>query len=118
MGYILDIAIPHLRIAIEVDGAYHLEPEQLYKDKLRSEALNLLGWIVLRVDSASCERDPRTIAMAIRETIWSIRNMGGDCFYDGLVSVQWHQNQMPGPKVAQADKPIRIIPSLPERRRL
>lgn len=45
---IVDFAIPHRKIVIEVDGASHDVPAQRYKDVLTTIALEKLGWKVVR----------------------------------------------------------------------
>ena len=42
-GYILDFYCHRLRISIEVDGGYHLTPEQRIKDSERTASINDLG---------------------------------------------------------------------------
>jgi len=44
----VDLAFPQWRIAIELDGAVHLEPEVRERDLPRQNDLVLLGWTVLR----------------------------------------------------------------------
>ena len=47
--YILDFYCPRAKLAIELDGNQHAEPEALEKDRLRTEYLNSLGIYVLRI---------------------------------------------------------------------
>lgn len=46
--YKIDIAIPEIKLAIEVDGGSHLALERKAQDKKKTEFLNGLGWNVLR----------------------------------------------------------------------
>jgi very-short-patch-repair endonuclease len=46
--FILDFYSPSLRIAIELDGNQHLEPEHHEKDDIRTKYLNDLGIKVIR----------------------------------------------------------------------
>ncbi len=46
--YCVDLAIPELKIAIEVDGNSHKTKKWRYLDKRKTEVLNFLGWIVIR----------------------------------------------------------------------
>jgi len=46
--YKVDLAIPELKIAIEVDGQTHKLKKWKYLDKRKTEVLNALGWSVLR----------------------------------------------------------------------
>ena len=44
----VDLAYPELKLAIELDGAVHLEREVWERDRPRQNQLELLGWTVLR----------------------------------------------------------------------
>ena len=46
--YIVDFVSRHDGLVIEVDGGYHSEPRQQDDDKLREEALENMGYYVLR----------------------------------------------------------------------
>ena len=46
--YIADFASREQGLIIEVDGAYHTEPQQQIEDALREEALEQMGYHVLR----------------------------------------------------------------------
>ena len=48
MGYILDFACEQIKLAIELDGGQHNEPDALEKDARRTELLGKAGWRVLR----------------------------------------------------------------------
>lgn len=47
--YYADISIPSLKVIIEVDGGYHLTPEQKEKDKKRDEDFASIGYTTIRV---------------------------------------------------------------------
>jgi len=48
-NYVIDIAFPHQRIAIEIDGwAFHSDQEAFQRDRARQNRLSLQGWQVLR----------------------------------------------------------------------
>jgi len=48
-GYVIDVAFPRQRIAIEVDGwAWHMTPERFVRDRQRQNAVVNGGWHVLR----------------------------------------------------------------------
>lgn len=113
-GYVLDFAIPRKRIGIEVDGTSHFSDKAIAKDEIRSANLNRAGWIILRVKDADCLLTPGGVAAAIRESIFAIEHMHSDPWHDGFVTVDWHPVQMPGPKPRAEDKPVRILPTLPE----
>ena len=46
--YIADFAAPECMLIIEVDGAYHSEPEQMYDDAIRTSSLEKSGFKVIR----------------------------------------------------------------------
>ena len=48
-GYVVDIAFPNQRVAIEVDGwAFHSDQKTFQRDRTRQNAISLNGWRVLR----------------------------------------------------------------------
>jgi very-short-patch-repair endonuclease len=53
----VDIAIPELRIAIEVDGGYHTRWEQRLEDERRDNARSKAGWAFIRVTNKEIERN-------------------------------------------------------------
>jgi very-short-patch-repair endonuclease len=50
-GYIArpDLSYLEAKIAIEYEGAHHLDPKQFRRDTVRDQLLAALGWIVIRV---------------------------------------------------------------------
>jgi very-short-patch-repair endonuclease len=65
---VLDVAIPHLMIAIEVDGmAYHVDVERFQRDRTRQNALVDLGWTVLRFTWADLTDRPGYVARMVRQ---------------------------------------------------
>jgi len=71
-GYQIDVALPDLRIAIEVDGRdYHTKPQQVDDDKRRDRHLMLRGWLTIRypgseiyADADGCAREVEQIILA------------------------------------------------------
>ena len=55
--YCVDLALPELKIAVEVDGASHRTKKWKFLDKRKTEVLNALGWIVLRFWNEEVETD-------------------------------------------------------------
>ncbi|KPJ65121.1 hypothetical protein AMJ44_10950 [candidate division WOR-1 bacterium DG_54_3] len=47
-GYVIDFYSPELRLAIEVDGGYHTEKDQIIYDKMRQYIIESLGIEFLR----------------------------------------------------------------------
>lgn len=51
-SYIVDFAIPKVRLVIEIDGSIHDRENVCANDERREEDLRLLGWDVMRVPAA------------------------------------------------------------------
>ena len=47
--YFIDFAFVDIKLAIEIDGSQHLEPERLEKDKKKDELLISMNWKVIRI---------------------------------------------------------------------
>lgn len=66
----VDLAYPHLRIAIEYEGEHHLlDPEQWARDIARYEALRTAGWIVLQVTKSDLFDQPAATVRRVRAAI-------------------------------------------------
>jgi hypothetical protein len=65
----VDLAYPDLRIAIELDGRIHLEPEVRERDLPRQNDLVLLGWTVLRFSWQRFADHPDRVIAEIRAAI-------------------------------------------------
>ena len=50
-NYILDFYCPRKKLAIELEGQVHFEPEQVQKDILRTKYLNEKGISVIRIEN-------------------------------------------------------------------
>nr|WP_239581753.1 DUF559 domain-containing protein [Gordonia rubripertincta] len=47
-GYIIDFAIPHVKVAVEIDGfAFHRDAAAFRRDRLKRNLLVANGWTVL-----------------------------------------------------------------------
>jgi very-short-patch-repair endonuclease len=67
---IVDLAIPECRIAIEIDGmAYHTDAERYQRDRTRQNAVQLLGWLVLRFTWADVIHRPDHVIAEVRHAI-------------------------------------------------
>ena len=64
----VDLAIPHLRIAIEYEGDHHREKAQWRRDQKRRRALEALGWVYIHVTQADLD-DPRQLLADLRTAI-------------------------------------------------
>lgn len=56
---VVDLAWPELKIAVEYEGRYHMDPDQIRKDIARIEEMIEMGWLVIRVTS----RDPSGVVL-------------------------------------------------------
>lgn len=64
---VLDVAVPHARLAVEVDGmAYHVDVERFQRDRTRQNRLVGLGWTVLRFTWADLVERPGYVVASIR----------------------------------------------------
>jgi very-short-patch-repair endonuclease len=74
----LDAAVPHLRVAIELDGAaFHGDPAARERDTRRDVALAALGWVVLRFSYRRLTREPDACRREILEVCAARRSLLG-----------------------------------------
>jgi very-short-patch-repair endonuclease len=70
--YYIDVAFPHLRLAIEIDGRLHEEAEDLFEsDRWRQNALVADGWVVLRFTWRMLREHPEAVVAAILQALLS-----------------------------------------------
>jgi len=65
--YVVDFACVPLRLVIEIDGGVHERDEVALTDHYRQQAIEALGWTVVRFTNAEALTDPSRIDDAIRE---------------------------------------------------
>lgn len=65
LGYILDFHCKLVNVAVEVDGGYHLRPDQAFKDKLREQRLATIGIKVIRFTNEEVLEDLPYVLLAI-----------------------------------------------------
>ena len=65
--FIVDLAAPSRRLAVEVDGGYHARIAA--KDARRDRELACLGWRVLRLDAALVVADLDAAVQRVREAL-------------------------------------------------
>jgi len=66
----LDRAWPHVKVAVELDGArHHTSPEDRRRDLARDTALAAEGWVVLRFTYADVRRDPERVRRQVLAVI-------------------------------------------------
>ena len=68
--YLIDIAFPHERVAIEVDGwAFHSDHQAFQSDRARQNWLALRGWQVLRFTWLDVTSQPDRVVAEVRAAI-------------------------------------------------
>ncbi len=72
VAYRLDIAIPHLRIAIEYQGDYHRDPLRWRADMTRRSRLEAAGWFVIELAAGDLD-DPAELVARIARVVESRR---------------------------------------------
>lgn len=69
-GYVVDVAFPDQRLAIEVDGwAFHSDQATFQRDRTRQNRLSLNGWTVLRFTWLDLTEHPQRVIAEIRSAI-------------------------------------------------
>ncbi|WP_445168486.1 DUF559 domain-containing protein [Mycolicibacterium sp. Dal123E01] len=69
-GYIVDIAFPAQRVAIEIDGwAFHSDQAAFQNDRVRQNRLALQGWQVLRFTWLDLTQHPERVLAHIRSAV-------------------------------------------------
>ena len=58
----VDLAWPEVRVAVEYDGEYHDDPDQVAADRARLNRLKAAGWTVLVIDRHQMRRPDRVLA--------------------------------------------------------
>ncbi|TDC45121.1 hypothetical protein E1258_30720 [Micromonospora sp. KC207] len=64
-----DLAWPAYRVAVEYDGHWHADAEQLHRDRQRLNHLVGSGWVVLHVTSRRLHRDFPGVAREVRAAL-------------------------------------------------
>ncbi|MET8279730.1 hypothetical protein [Micromonospora sp. NPDC005174] len=66
-----DLAWPEFRVAVEYDGRWHGDPEQLHLDRRRLNLLVGAGWLVLHVTSRRLHREFPAVLDEVRSALLS-----------------------------------------------
>jgi hypothetical protein len=66
-----DLAFPEARIAIEYEGAYHFDGDQIVRDDARYARMRDLGWTVIRLAAADL-RDLDAVVARVRAALMAI----------------------------------------------
>ncbi|MEV0426922.1 DUF559 domain-containing protein [Micromonospora sp. NPDC050495] len=64
-----DLAWPEFRVAVEYDGQWHADADQLHRDRQRLNQLAAAGWLVLHVTSRRMRRDFPGVVREIRAAL-------------------------------------------------
>jgi very-short-patch-repair endonuclease len=67
--FLLDIAYPGIRLAVEYDGETHRTQERAMRDLERQAYLSAAGWKVLRFTAAQVLGRPSWVAARVREEL-------------------------------------------------
>lgn len=66
-----DLAWPEFRVAVEYDGQWHANPDQLHHDRRRLNRLVGAGWLVLHVTSRRLHNDFPAVVREVRSALAS-----------------------------------------------
>ncbi len=66
--FLLDLAYPEIRLAIEYDGRDHRTAERAVRDLRREAYVTRLGWDILRLDAATVF-SPRAVAIRVQREL-------------------------------------------------
>ncbi|NES31423.1 hypothetical protein GCE86_23670 [Micromonospora terminaliae] len=64
-----DLAWPQFRVAVEYDGQWHADPDQLTRDRYRLDQLVAAGWLVLHVTGRRLHREFPALVREIRASL-------------------------------------------------
>lgn len=74
--YLIDFALPHLKIGVEADGeTFHSSPKQISHDKERDMKLAQVGWTILRFTDTEIEDRLERVLSTIMKTIMQKESM-------------------------------------------
>jgi very-short-patch-repair endonuclease len=72
--YVLDLAFPAQRLAVEIDGrAFHSDPQAFQRDRHRQNDLVAAGWTILRFTWSDLVQRPDYVVQAILEALRTSR---------------------------------------------
>lgn len=69
----VDLAWQEHRVVVEYDGRHHLEPRQRWRDLVRREQLEALGWRVVVLTAEDLRRGPGPAVARIRAALYPVR---------------------------------------------
>ncbi|WP_407936366.1 endonuclease domain-containing protein [Longilinea arvoryzae] len=74
-SYKVDLAIPEVRLAIEVDGKTHKLKKWKFLDQRKTAVLNQLGWTVLRFWNEEIDQDLNKCVQTVMSTISRLKGI-------------------------------------------
>lgn len=69
--FYIDFAFVDIKIAVEIDGSQHLEPEYKKRDEEKNKLLLKEGWKILRLTDEAVKKDWEQIEVSLNELIGS-----------------------------------------------
>jgi very-short-patch-repair endonuclease len=66
----VDLGFPEAKLAVEYEGAYHFEGDQIARDDVRYARLEAAGWTVIRLTSTDL-RDLDAVVARVRAALAS-----------------------------------------------
>ncbi len=107
-GYIIDFYAPQYMLAIEIDGGYHDNPDQIKKDTIRTVKLNNKGISVLRFTNKEVLRDPKRVMFLTQEKLRS-------CCRVNKIKKSWrHRNKLEQTRDIETIQPTIEDPTFPK----
>ena len=70
--YIVDFVCLYHKLVVEIDGQYHLEANQIVKDKSRTEDLQTLGYHIIRFSNEEVIANPNAVIKKIKQALMEI----------------------------------------------
>ena len=70
--YIVDFVCLHKKLVIEIDGEYHLDGQQIVKDKSRTEDLQKSGYTVIRFSNNEVTGNTQQVIKDIKKALMEI----------------------------------------------
>ncbi|WP_194821375.1 endonuclease domain-containing protein [Micromonospora sp. S-DT3-3-22] len=64
-----DLAWPEFGVAVEYDGHWHTDPDQMHRDRRRLNQLVAAGWVVLHVTSRRLRDDFPAVLREVRDVL-------------------------------------------------
>ncbi|QYO64665.1 endonuclease domain-containing protein [Leptolyngbya sp. 7M] len=71
--FVVDFYAPDLKLAIEVDGGYHTQPETIPYDQERQQFLEAHGICIVRFSNEQIEQQLDEVLAAIAQTVRQLR---------------------------------------------